>query len=49
MRIEQARAVYEDAKIFFAYAGYWIIDLYAGSHDAGTAVRTILQSRGLGT
>jgi uncharacterized protein with GYD domain len=29
MSIEQARAVYEDTKIFFARTGYRIIDLYA--------------------
>jgi uncharacterized protein with GYD domain len=29
MSIEQARAVYQDTKIFFARTGYRIIDLYA--------------------
>jgi uncharacterized protein with GYD domain len=35
MSIEQARAVYEDTKIFFARTGYRIIDLYAtlGEYD----------------
>jgi uncharacterized protein with GYD domain len=35
MSIEQARAVYEDSKIFFDRAGYRIIDLYAtlGEYD----------------
>jgi uncharacterized protein with GYD domain len=35
MSIEQARAVYEDSKIFFARTGYRIVDLYAtlGEYD----------------
>src|SRR5215472_16729149 len=35
MSIEQARAVYEDTKIFFNRTGYRIIDLYAtlGEYD----------------
>jgi uncharacterized protein with GYD domain len=35
MNIEQARAVYEDTKIFFDRTGYRIIDLYAtlGEYD----------------
>jgi len=35
MSIEQARAVYEDTKIFFERTGYRIIDLYAtlGEYD----------------
>src|SRR6266478_4656389 len=35
MNIKQARAVYEDTKIFFARTGYRIIDLYAtlGEYD----------------
>jgi uncharacterized protein with GYD domain len=35
MSIEQARAVYEDTKIFFSRTGYRIIDLYAtlGEYD----------------
>lgn len=35
MNIEQARAIYEETKIFFARTGYKIIDLYAtlGEYD----------------
>ncbi len=35
MNIEQARAIYEEAKIFFAQTGYRIVDLYAtlGEYD----------------
>ena len=35
MKIEQARAIYEETKIFFAQTNYKIIDLYAtvGAYD----------------
>jgi uncharacterized protein with GYD domain len=35
MNIEQARAIYEETKIFFAQTGYRIVDLYAtlGEYD----------------
>jgi uncharacterized protein with GYD domain len=35
MTIEQARAIYEETKIFFAQTGYRIVDLYAtlGEYD----------------
>jgi uncharacterized protein with GYD domain len=35
MSIEQARAIYEETKIFFAQTGYKIVDLYAtlGEYD----------------
>jgi uncharacterized protein with GYD domain len=41
MSIEQARAIYEETKIFFTQTGYRIVDLYAtlGEYDR---VQTIL-------
>jgi uncharacterized protein with GYD domain len=35
MSIEQARAIYEETKIFFAQSGYRVVDLYAtlGEYD----------------
>jgi len=35
MNIEQARAIYEETKIFFAQTGYKVVDLYAtlGEYD----------------
>lgn len=35
MGIEQARAIYEETKIFFAQTGYKVVDLYAtlGKYD----------------